>query len=57
MHVYRDMARERNPKKPDHRYFDSNLVCELDALGQPYEQFISDYAQYVFFRARNFRQK
>eukprot|EP01041_Mallomonas_annulata_P002976 gene2976-5837_t len=53
----RDMARERNPKKPDHRYFDTRLVSTVDELGEPYESFIVAYATLVFYRTRNFNGK
>ena len=55
--ICRDMSRERNPKKPDHRYFDTRLVSDVDESGEIYEEFILAYATYVLYRARNFAGK
>jgi hypothetical protein len=53
----KDMARVRNPKNPDHRYFEAALVNELDANSEPYEHFVSAYSAYVLNRAKVFSGK
>lgn len=55
--VHRSMARIRNLKKPDHRYFDVKRVTDLDAVGQPFKGFLSSYAQYVFYRTKTFSKR
>jgi hypothetical protein len=36
----RDMAKTRNPKKPDQRYFDANCLSDLDDNSSEYEEYI-----------------
>lgn len=54
----KDMAKIRNPKKPDHKYFDvRRLVSELDDHSVPYEPFVTAYGSYVIYRAKHFSNK
>lgn len=53
----RDMSKTRNPKKPDHRYFDTRVISDLDAAGERFESFVQSYSAYVLFRAKNFSGK
>ena len=46
------MARVRNPKKPDHRYFDISMISELDEASQKFERFVVAYASFVINRAK-----
>lgn len=55
--LFRDMARVRNPKNPEHRYFELGLVNELDEKSEPYEYFVAAYAAYVLNRAKTFSGK
>lgn len=51
------MIKTRNPKTPDHRYFDVRLVSELDVLSAGYTKFVRAYGSYVLFRAKSFSSK
>jgi HIV Tat-specific factor 1 len=53
----KEMSRVRNPKKPDHRYFDSKHITELDQKSEPYEYFVSAYFNYVLNRMKSFSGK
>lgn len=53
----RDMSKTRNPKKPDHKYFELSMITELDAVSEPFEKFVKSYASFVLFRAKWFRAK
>lgn len=54
----KDMAKIRNPKKPDHKYFDvRRLVSELDDHSVPYEPFVTTYGSYVIYRSKHFSSK
>ena len=48
------MTRVRNPKNPDHKYFDAHLINELDAKSESYEHFVAAYSAYVLNRAKLF---
>mmetsp|Transcript_21590 Transcript_21590/g.21731 ORF Transcript_21590/g.21731 Transcript_21590/m.21731 type:complete len:493 (-) Transcript_21590:143-1621(-) len=50
----KDMSRERNPKKPHQRYFDTRQVSDIDETGTAYTQFLLNYATLVFYRTRIF---
>jgi hypothetical protein len=47
----------RNPKKPSHKYFDLKKAMAVDAAGKPYAAFLHAYANYVFYRMKNFSSK
>lgn len=52
------LARTRNPKKPDQRYFDLKILTkDLDTGSQAYQQLIKAYSNYVFYRVKNFDGK
>jgi len=53
----RDMAKTRNPKKPDHRYFDANCLSDLEDNSREYEEYIQAYAKYVIYRMKSFTGK
>ena len=53
----RSMSRTRNPKNPDHRYFDISLISELDEPSSLYSEFVNNYAQYVLLRSKVFSAK
>ena len=53
----KDMSRVRNPKNPDHKYFDLSLVKEVDDVSAPYEPFVAAYSAYVLHRAKMFSSK
>ena len=53
----KDMSKVRNPKSPDHKYFDLSLVKEVDDASAPYESFVGAYSTYVLFRAKAFSNK
>ena len=48
----KDMAKVRNPKTPDHKYFDSRKIRALDEPSEAYEGFVSAYSAYVMNRAK-----
>lgn len=50
------MAKTRNPKSPDHKYFDVKKIAELDDLSVAagLQEYVSAYASYVVFRAKSF---
>jgi len=53
----KDMSRVRNPKNPDHKYFDLSLVKEVDDVSAPFEPFVAAYSAYVLHRAKTFSSK
>mmetsp|Transcript_29047 Transcript_29047/g.27839 ORF Transcript_29047/g.27839 Transcript_29047/m.27839 type:complete len:623 (-) Transcript_29047:267-2135(-) len=53
----KSLARTRNPKNPDHKYFALSPIADVDHLGEMYSSFIRDYAAYVIFRAKTFSGK
>ena len=53
----RSMSRTRNPKNPDHRYFDIRLISNIDEPSEPYKAYITSYATYVLYRMKNFSSK
>lgn len=54
----KDLSKTRNPKKPDHKYFDlRKLGADLDTIGQPFESFVAAYGTYVINRAKLFSNK
>ena len=53
----KDMSRVRNPKSPDHKYFDLAFIKEVDDASAPYESFLASYAAYVLYRAKTFSNK
>ena len=53
----KDMSKVRNPKSPDHKYFDLALIKEVDDASAPYESFLSSYSAYVLYRAKTFSNK
>jgi hypothetical protein len=53
----KSLARTRNPKNPDHKYFALSPIADVDNLGEMYSSFIRDYAAYVIFRAKTFSGK
>lgn len=53
----KDMVKTRNPKKPDHRYFDAKKLTELDDNSVEYEEYTQAYAAYVIQRAKSFTSK
>lgn len=53
----KSMSRTRNPKNPDHRYFDTSLISELDEPSSLYVEFVNNYAQYVLLRSKVFSGK
>jgi hypothetical protein len=50
------MAKTRNPKNPDHKYFDIKTIGELDEASATPEiqSYVTVYASYVIFRAKSF---
>ena len=54
MDAMTSMSKLRNPKRPDHKYFSHRIIKDLDSISQPYEPFVSAYANYVFYRSKNF---
>ena len=52
----RDMAKTRNPKNPDHRYFDVQKIGELSEpnVAAGLQDYVTHYAEYVVFRAKSF---
>lgn len=54
---HREMSRLRNPKQPDHKYFDIKMITELDATSESYKEFIKAYASYVIARHKSFSSK
>ena len=50
----KSLSRVRNPKNPDHKYFDIRPIADVDANGEPYEKFIAAYATHVIYRTKNF---
>lgn len=50
------MTKTRNPKNPDHRYFDVQKIGELNELSVAagLQEYVSHYAEYVVFRAKAF---
>lgn len=54
---HRSMSRIRNPKKPTHKYFDLRLMNDLDATSEVYQDFVTQYAKYVLYRAKMFSGK
>ena len=53
----RSMSRTRNPKNPDHRYFDIRLISNTDEPSEAYKGYINSYATYVLYRIKNFSSK
>jgi len=53
----RSMSRTRNPKNPDHRYFDIRLISNIDEPSESYKAYITSYATYVLYRMKNFSSK
>ena len=51
------MSKTRNPKRPDHKYFDQSMITELDTFSEPFEGFVKAYASFVLFRAKWFSAK
>lgn len=51
------MSRTRNPKKPTHKYFDLQLIDDLDINSEIYQDFVVQYAKYVLYRAKTFSGK
>lgn len=56
MCLYRDMVKTRNPKNPDHKYFDVQKIGEIDALSTAagLQNYVTAYASFVIFRAKAF---
>ncbi len=50
------MAKTRNPKNPDHRYFDVQKIGELSELNVAagLQEYVTHYAEYVVYRAKAF---
>jgi hypothetical protein len=48
------MAKTRNPKNPEHRYFSIDAIAELDEPSAPYAGFVTSYATYVITRLKSF---
>ena len=50
------MVKTRNPKSPDHKYFDVQKIGEIDALSTAagLQDYVTAYASYVIFRAKAF---
>lgn len=54
----KDMSKTRNPKKPDHKYFElKRLTSDLDDNSVSYDSFIAAYGAYVVQRAKVFSGK
>jgi hypothetical protein len=53
----KNMSKVRNPKSPDHKYFDVALIKEVDDSSAPYESFVAQYGAYVLHRAKTFSNK
>ena len=53
----KSLSRVRNPKNPDHKYFDVKPIAEVDVMGEPYSKFIAAYATHVIYRTKNFSGK
>lgn len=53
----RDMAKTKNPKKPDQKYFENKLIGNFDTNGAPYESFVKSYSSYVIFRTKFFSNR
>jgi hypothetical protein len=57
-YAMKDLSKLRNPKKPDHKYFDvRRIVNDLDDLSVLYEPFVAGYASYVIYRVKFFSNK
>ena len=52
--IIRVMSKSRNIKSPDHLYFDISVISDLNDKGQPFEDFVSNYAKFVLYRAKTF---
>eukprot|EP01039_Chlorochromonas_danica_P000517 gene515-556_t len=50
----KDLSKTKNPKKPDHKYFDLRQISELDGPSNAYQSFVKSYAAYVLFRSKSF---
>lgn len=49
------MSKQRVPKFPRYRYFDTALISTLDkGEGDSYKEFVVNYATYTLFRLRYF---
>jgi hypothetical protein len=49
------MSKQRVPKFPRHRYFDTALIATLDkGEGEMHREFVVHYAAYTLFRLRYF---
>jgi hypothetical protein len=55
--IHREMSRLRNPKSPDHKYFDISEISEVAPSDAEYEDFIRAYATYTVFRTKTFTSK
>lgn len=53
----KDMSKTRNPKKPDHKYFDVRQISELDEASEEYQSFVKAYASFVLYRAKTFSNR
>ena len=53
----KDMSKVRNPKNPEHKYFDLALIREVDDASATYEPFVGAYAAYVMHRSKTFSNK
>ena len=50
----KDMAKTRNPKKPDHRYFEVRVISDVDDASVQFEKYVRAYAAYVLHRSKSF---
>jgi hypothetical protein len=53
----RDLSKTRNPKRPDQKYFDVNLISEVDSNDENYQDFLKEYGSYVVQRVKLFSNK
>lgn len=47
------MAKTRNLKNPEHRYFEIGKIADLEEAGAEFEPFVRAYASYVVARAKS----